>query len=127
MKRKNYQALANRIIAKNNCIDTKNWEWEEKHLATIEKIMTSSPSGSGIDCGTKIDLEKSTDEKLIFYCGFHHMNENGMYDGWTEHEIIVTPSLAFTINIKITGKNRNQIKEYLHDVYYWWLIEETSE
>jgi hypothetical protein len=46
------------------------------------------------------------------------MTEGGMYDGWTEHTVVVTPSLAFGINIRITGRNRNDIKDYLHDVFH---------
>jgi hypothetical protein len=74
------------------------------------------PSGSGIDSGTKIDLDKSHAEKIIFYFGFHHMDENGFYDGWTEHTLVVTPSFT-GINLRIGGRDRNQIKEYLYDTY----------
>lgn len=50
-------------------------------------------------------------------------NENGMYDGWTQHSIIVRPSFVHGLDITITGKDRNQIKEYLHDVYFSALTE----
>jgi hypothetical protein len=45
------------------------------------------------------------------------MNENGFYNGWSDHKVIVTPSLAFGMNIKITGENRNDIKDFLFDVF----------
>jgi len=44
-----------------------------------------------------------------------------MYDGWTEHKIIVTPSLMAGFNLQITGKDKGQIKEYLCEVYQTWL------
>jgi hypothetical protein len=49
------------------------------------------------------------------------MNDNGMYDGWTTHQVIVTPSLAFGFTLKITGRDRNQIKDYLSETYHYAL------
>ena len=40
----------------------------------------------------------------------------GMYDGWTEHELHVTPSFG-GIDLRITGRDRNETKGYLYDVY----------
>ena len=52
------------------------------------------------------------------------MNENGMYDGWTEHKIVITPDLLHGFNLSIGGRNRNEIKDYLHEVYSAALAEE---
>jgi hypothetical protein len=137
--KKIYQELSSMIQARLNCIqdlDRGNlsketqelrtyWaeEWERRILETVK----NGPSGSGIDSGTQIDLDKSTQNKLIFNTAYHHMNEGGYYDGWTEHEVIVTPDLCFEFNLKITGRNRNDIKEYLHEVYSTWIDEEYPE
>ena len=123
---KRYQKLASTINACKNCIESNNQEWIEKHNATINEVMDSAPSGSGIDCGTKLNDEKTTDEKLVFIVEYHHMNDNGMYDGWTNHEITVKPSLLFGYRLSISGKDRNNIKEYLGDIYAEWLDEEIS-
>ena len=123
---KKYQKLAMTVNARENCRKLGNDEWYDKHTDIIDTIMQDAPSGSGIDCGTKIDLEKSTGDKLIFYASYHHMNDGGMYDGWTEHTIKVMPSLAFDYDLKITGKDRNMIKEYLSQVYDEWLSEDYS-
>lgn len=40
-----------------------------------------------------------------------------MYDGWTDHTVIVTPSLRSGFDIRITGRDRNQTKEYLYEVF----------
>lgn len=45
------------------------------------------------------------------------MNENGFYDGWTEHTITVRADLAHGFKISISGRNRNEIKDYLHEVF----------
>ena len=75
------------------------------------------PSGSGWDNGTKIDLDKSDSEKLVFYGGFHHMDEDGYYTTWTKHTITVTPSLQNDIDIKIGGKSYGDIKECLYESF----------
>ncbi len=128
MKTKLYAQLAMLICARLNCISKGNSEWEAKHEEQILSIVKdTAPSGSGIDCGTKINLDDSAPEKLVFDFSYHHMNDGGYYDGWTEHRLIVTPSLQFGCNLKITGKDRNDTKEYLHEVYSYWLNSDAIE
>jgi hypothetical protein len=122
-----YQQLASMVAAHLNCVKIGNDEWRDKWLDRINEQLDEAPSGSGIDLGTKIDLEMSSSDKLVFEVGFHHMDGNGYYDGWTEHLVIVTPSLQFGFNIKITGVNRNQIKEYLHEIYSYWMNREVGK
>jgi hypothetical protein len=83
------------------------------------------PSGSGIDCGTELDRAACKPGKLVFTFSYHHMNEAGMYDGWTEHTLIVTPSFD-GIDLRITGRDRNQVKEYLYDIYHNDLTQEVE-
>lgn len=116
-----YQHFASALLALSNCIASGNTEWQSRHESTLEDLARNfMPSGSGIDTGTKIDVDASLREpsKLVFTFAFHHINDGGMYDGWTEHRLVVSPSLAFGLNLKITGRDRNQIKEYLHDVFH---------
>lgn len=124
-----YKALALAMQARLNCKrlhDTAGWM--HKHTATILKIINdTAPSGSGIDQGTKINFDKSTGEILIFDVAYHHMNDGGMYDGWTQHDIKVTGSMQFDFLLKISGPSQNQIKDYLADVYSAWLNEEIKE
>jgi hypothetical protein len=118
-------ALANAIVARANCAKSGNTEWHDRHSATIEHIEKEYlPSGSGFDSGTKVDLSEPRgmcrsdgQTRIILTTAYHHMNENGMYDGWTEHEITVIPNLLHGYTLKISGRNRNDIKEYLHDVF----------
>ncbi len=120
-----YSELASLVCARLNCIKSDNTEWLAKHEAKIlELVKETAPSGSGIDCGTKIDLDASTGEKLVFNFSYHHMNESGIYDGWTEHKAIVVASLQFGFDLTITGRNRNQIKEYLHETFSFWIDSE---
>jgi len=117
-----YKLIAQTVAWKPNA----NWEHNrDKLLVYIQKSLL--PSGSGIDCGTKLceTLGKNGSFKLTLE--FHHMNENGMYDGWTQHEIIVKPDLQFEFVMDIRGKDRNQIKDYLGDIYDACLREEVDD
>lgn len=92
-------------------------EWEYD-LETLVKAWM--PSGSGIDCGTKLDFEKSTPIKLVFTFDYHHMNEGGYYCGWSSHKLIVTPTFD-DFNLKIIGQHPSKQKhqtDIFHDYLY---------
>lgn len=113
-----YTVLAHLVQARQNCINSGNAEWLAKHEERIVALVKEHmPSGSGIDSGVDIELDECTENKIVFYTSFHHMNDGGMYDGWTEHRITLLPSLVFGYELKITGPNRNDIKEHLHEEF----------
>ena len=116
-----YKLLAQTAIAYHNCLKRgeSHTDWKINHQTLLERLVREHmPSGAGVDDGTKIDLEKSDGEKLVFITRFHHMNEAGYYTKWTDHVVTVTPSLAFEITVKISGFDYNGIKEYLGDLFY---------
>jgi hypothetical protein len=112
-----YKQLAKACGAYHRCVETKNEEWQDKWSDQIKEMMDQFPSGSGFDNGTHIDLDASGDDKLVFNTSFHHMDENGMYDGWTEYTVTITPSLGLDYRIKVSGRDRNDIKEYIADSF----------
>lgn len=121
-----YRILADLAQAYQNCKASAN-DWmalheERAHLLVKEFL----PSGSGWDLGTRFMIETSNGEKLIFMGAFHHMNDAGMYDGWTDHTITVTGSLFSGINLKISGRNRRDIKDHLHECFETALKETIS-
>lgn len=126
MKRKLYQAIASAVMARETQeargADTSTWTRYADGLARH-----FLPSGSGIDCGTKIDWARTSSARLVFIAPFHHMNENGMYDGWTDHAVFVTPSLAWDIEIRITGRDRNHVKEYIAGLFEYALTRDGEE
>ena len=91
-----------------------NAQWGDIARTRLDQLVNMLPSGSGIDSGTK--LISASASRIVLECSFHHMNENGYYDGWTEHRITVRPTFD-SLDIHISGRNRNDIKEYLHEVY----------
>ena len=109
--------IYSRLAAVENCKKTNNYDWLDKHTEKLIAIEKELPSGSGIDCGTKIDTRDLKKNQFKLTLSFHHMDDNGGYDGWTEHVITVRPCFD-SIDLTISGKNRNMIKEYLYDVYF---------
>jgi hypothetical protein len=123
MNVKVYQQISRSLQAMLNCVDMGKTEWQTRHMQCILQIVKSTaPSGSGIDCGTVIDLDNSKPDRIVLVCQFHHM-DNGFYNGWTSHNIIITPALDNDFNLRITNRDRNQIKEYLTEIYSEWLNE----
>ena len=113
-----YSELAMAIQARLNCEQSGNKEWFDTWSTRIESLVgTYMPSGSGFDSGTKIDLELSHAEKLVFHASFHHMNDAGYYVGWTGHTVTVTPSFAHKFNLRVSGRNRNDIKDYIAESF----------
>ena len=102
-----YMQLARIIGAYYRSIESKNTLWEEKHEATIRKMEKELPAVQ-VSIAVQIDLERSTGERIVLKTAYHHMNENGMYDGWTEHRIIITPSLQYNYNLKITAETETK-------------------
>lgn len=92
-------------------------EWVADAKRNLQKLAAELPSGSGLDNGTGIDVDASRPDKIVLLTAFHHMNEDGMYDGWTEHKITVKPSFVFGLDIAISGRDRNEIKEYLAQAF----------
>lgn len=118
-----YKVLAGLVNARANCIARPNPEWKERHEERIYWLVKDHlPTGSGFDAGTAIDLDASTDDKLVFTTSFHHMDEHGSYSGWTEHTVTVRPSLHFGVRLTIGGRDRNEIKEYIHECFHLALI-----
>ena len=120
-----YQRISSTLAAIENCKRSNNTEWMEEHRDRLEKLMDHMPSGSGFDCGTKLS-DASTFEKLIFETSFHHMDDGGGYDGWTEHSVTVLPSLLYGFTTKISGRDRNGIKDYIGEVFEQVLSEEVT-
>ena len=121
------QKLAGTIGAYKNCLKSNNKEWQDKHMTEIMRIQDNClPHGSGIDNGCQIDVDKSTNDKVVISTSFHHMNENGFYEDWTDHVLTITPGFQ-GISMRISGRDRNDIKDYLYEVFESALSEEIKE
>ena len=107
------------------CEKRGNWEWQDKHeLRIIDLCYNFLPSGSGFDCGSKLDFDASKPERLVFTTSFHHMDEFGGYCGWSHHDVIAKPSLVHGFTLRITGRDRREIKSYIHEMFDYALSKE---
>jgi hypothetical protein len=121
MNHKVYIELATRVTAMEHCIKRNNDAWFDKHGLVIDTVLATAPLGSGLDAGLTINLRKSRTDRLVLSTSFHHMSDTGFYAGWSEHDLVIKPSLQFGFELRITGENRNDIKDYLMDLFSFWL------
>lgn len=113
-----YSAIASAMLARANCERSGNSEWFDRHTDRIlDLVREHAPSGSGFDSGTSFSFDASRPDRLVFFTSFHHMSEHGYYDGWSEHTVIVTPDFS-GVNIRVTGRDRNDIKDYIGEVFH---------
>lgn len=133
-----YQKIASLVDAHKRCVERANkehqqgadythaHEWADKHHANILALVDTLPAGSGFTA-PMLDLEKSSAERLVIMVSFHHMNDVGMYDGYTHHRVTVRPSLVHGMSITIGGRDRNGIKDYIHEAFACALEVEVSK
>jgi hypothetical protein len=62
----------------------------------LTKLQALLPSGSGIDRGTVIRTELSSERKVVFDVDFHHMID-GLYDGWQEEIVMLSENICLTV------------------------------
>jgi len=125
-KAKLYRVLAGMCDARRTCEDrlardvsnVLAAQWAIDHgIAARALTREYMPSGGGFDDGTTLMPDASTGELLVFRVSFHHMDDNGSYDGWTSHEVKVKASLAAEIDVSISGENRNEIKDHISECF----------
>ena len=117
------QTIANALTARANCQRTGNTEWFARWTDTLTGPLTDAlPHGSGINGENTIDLDRSTPDKVVIHTAFHHMDENGYYDGWTQHTVTIRPAFE-GLHVTISGPDRNGIKDDLAIVFLDALLE----
>jgi hypothetical protein len=127
MKKPLYQSIALAIDAYKTCKSRNNTEWETRWEDTLHNYAsTYLPHGSGFDNGCIIDIDKSTPDRIVIHADFHNMNENGFYDGWGTHNVIIKPSLFFGFTLTITGRDYNGFKSYAYELFQECLSTEVA-
>ena len=121
MKDKTYCVLAQKVAWRLRVDNDEQRQWFRQAESDIEQIMGTAPSGSGIDSGVSLDLDKSTGERLVFTIPFHRMNEAGFYCGWVDYTMTVKPSLQYGFDSRVTGRDHNGLRDYVDDVMRVWL------
>ena len=111
-----YQKIA-RVVSQ------KNWAKRAKELSLLQELL---PNGNGIrgQEGLAEILPESTKKRIVIYTTYWHPNDSYETSRWTAHQVIITPSFEREINIRITGKNKDNVKDYLHDIFREALMKE---
>jgi hypothetical protein len=121
------EMLHTAIVARKNCIESENETWRHHWEYLIRAIeLNALPSGAGFDSGTTVDLDQSTLDKIVLHTSYHHMNDAGYYDGWTEHTVRVYPAFD-GIRLTISGPDRDGWKDYGHEVFHQCLLASVDE
>lgn len=60
----------------------------------IAECQNELPHGSGIDCGCKINADKSGEKEVEITFDYHNMDEMGGYTHWTKYLLVATPLLT---------------------------------
>lgn len=127
MEKRVYQQLAQAVGAWRNCVKSGNEVWRERWQERIDQLIGNLPHGSGVDGETSFDYDTSKEDKLVIRSSFHFMNDNGMYDGWADFSLVITPSLQFGMSLHVGGafpKRHQDVKDYLHETFSYALNEE---
>ena len=88
----------------------KNKSLKEKELALLQELL---PYGNGIETGCVISL-KSTHKRIVIDIAYGHPNYT---DDITTYQVVITPSFEEGINVRITGKNKDKLIEWLQKQY----------
>lgn len=122
-----YRAIVQALVALETSLSRGNAEWVPRWNTVLREYDKMLPRGSGLDNGSVLVKAESDSEKLVIETSFHHMNDDGFYDGWTEHRVIVKPSLLHGINVAVSGRDRRDIKVYIAEVFTEALLSEVDE
>ena len=130
-----------RIVAQHAYyLESGNTTWADITESYIKvEIENAFPSGGGFECGTKFDLEAAAAEittdagrilplrRLQFSVEYHHLDDLGYYDGWTQHVVTVRPDLETGFDISVSGRDRNEIKDLIAEIFSELLCREVTE
>ncbi len=118
--------IAELVEARANCHANGNAEWFERHTAALSELIRNHlPSGSGIDVGCLLCLASCKRDRIVIDVPFHCMSENGYYTGWRTFKVVATPAFQ-SINIEVTGRDVNGVKDYLADLFFEALTQQIT-
>ncbi len=82
-------------------------------IAYFEKAYL--PSGSGFDRGCTVDTRMSGADRVVIDVPFHHMDENGHYDGWADYKVVVKMTFL-GLSVSVT-RGRKDHREFVRQVF----------
>lgn len=61
--------------------------------------------------------EECVVNRLVIHVPFHCMDANGCYDGWRDYRVVVRPAFD-GITVTVTGRDYNDLKSYLGELFH---------
>ncbi len=123
MKTKLITRIYRTLQVMDNCQKSNNTDWQKNHSYYLDELEKNYlPHGSGIDSGCIINRTFKKDT-VIINVPYHLMDENGYYCGWQTYRLIIKPKFD-SLSIKIQGKDKYLLKDYLYDLFDHVLNEE---
>ena len=107
-----YQAIVNNELAR--------FSHPTECAVRDDRILNCLPSGSGFTAGTRII--SVSDSRIVIEAAFLHRGDSGYYDSWEIHRVTCAPSLLYGIKLTVSGKNKNDVKDYIYDLFYGCLM-----
>jgi hypothetical protein len=109
-----YEKMASLLAEYNKYIG----ENEQKRMlrrAIEEFVAEYMPKGGGWKDGTSIDLTESNDSEIVLRGTYYHVISYGNYGAPTEHKILIDASLSRGFKVKVTGRDKNDVKDELYE------------
>lgn len=109
-----YQVLAGLQYAITNCRKSGNKEWEDRHHTRFDKLAVkyiARNTAGDFSCDPQIGFDI-----LKFGVEIQHFKD-GVYSERTQHTVTVRPSLAYGFTITVSGRNVNDIKDAIVEMF----------
>ena len=95
---------------------TDNPKTKEANEIILKNLEALLPVNEFIET-RKIDIQKSTCQRLVILVRYKNVHEYKNYNSITGHQLIITPSLIDGFNIRITGLDRRGSKEKIEKLF----------
>jgi len=102
------------------CLVQNRAEWQAKHEHTLRQFVRETAPCGQTWYSTGLNIKKSSTTQLVFRGAFRHE------DRWTEHTITVKPNFGLGFTFKISGLNKNDVKDCLKEMFTNWLSSEVK-
>lgn len=89
---------------------------KESNGSVVDKILNALPSGSGFDKKWRYDRTTKSGW-FIFDGGFHNMNSDGYYDGWTDLTLKVNVHDYTDFKLSLSNGKRKYMDSFHKEVY----------
>lgn len=128
MNRPIYAAMAEAITAYQNCVAKGNELWANRWLDRLKQLENLLPVGSGSGFfDVHLFALYRFKEEIRIDLSYLFTDEHGVYDGYRDYQVVIKPSLFLGVKLTVKGRDRNDIKTYIRDVYYQALTSESPD